>query len=266
MKGNALNQTLDKFRSVVKFGGTPLSGDNFTDVSDAAQKAGETLSVRDISGGSRNLDPERKAIFKDLFDKLQKDDPEAAKAFMLSYMGYTHQEIIDMDDATPRSQAAVSRGVNKASEFLGDLYKGNLEEGEDLPTGEETPGDRNFNDAEAIRADEKQFFEDFYKWAYDNYGSMVEDGELDDELLAVYRKVLAKSEDPDAELMEPDIDLDYELPKRGSMAGSSTNPTPPTARRRGSMFPRRPDERYRKNEELSLEETIAAVVKETLGL
>jgi len=67
--------------------------------------------------------------------------------------------------------------------------------------------------------------------------------------------------------MEPDIDLDYEsLPKAGSMAGSSTNPTPPTARRRGSMFPRRPDERYRKNEELSLEETIAAVVKETLGL
>ena len=73
-------------------------------------------------------------------------------------------------------------------------------------------------------------------------------------------------EDPDAELMEPGIDLDYELPKQGSMAGSSTNPTPPTARRRGSMFPRRPDERYRKNEELSLEETIAAVVKETLGL
>lgn len=73
-------------------------------------------------------------------------------------------------------------------------------------------------------------------------------------------------EDPDADLMEPGIDLDYELPKRGSMAGSSPNPTPATATRRGSMFPRRPDERYRKNEELSLEETIAAVVKETLGL
>jgi DNA-directed RNA polymerase specialized sigma24 family protein len=259
LKGNALNQTLDKFRSVVKFGGTPLSGDNFTDVSDAAQKAGETLSVRDISGGSRNLDPERKAIFKDLFDKLQKDDPIAAKAFMLSYMGYTHQEIIDMDDATPSSQAAVSRGVNKASEFLGDLYKGNLEEGE--------TADRMFDDAEAIRADEKQFFEDFYKWAYDNYGSMVEDGELDDELLAVYRKVLAKSEDPDAELMEPDPYDDYEsLPKQGSMGGSSPNPTPATATQRGSMFPRRQRNPVPRNEELSLEETIAAVVKETLGL
>lgn len=254
LKGNALNQTLDKFRSVVKFGGTPLSGDNFTDVSDAAQKAGETLSVRDISGGSRNLDPERKAIFKDLFDKLQDEDPAAAKAFMLSYMGYTHQEIIDMDDETPSSQAAVSRGVNKASEFLGDLYKGNLEEGE--------TADRMFDDAEAIRADEKQFFKDFYKWAYDNYGSMVEDGELDDELLAVYRKVLAKSEDPDADLMDPDPYDDYELPKRGSMAASSPNPTPRSATRRG----KRPDERYRNNEELSLEETIAAVVKETLGL
>ena len=259
LKGNALNQTLDKFRSVVKFGGTPLSGDNFTDVSDAAQKAGETLSVRDISGGSRNLDPERKAIFKDLFDKLQKDDPEAAKAFMLSYMGYTHQEIIDMDDATPRSQAAVSRGVNKASEFLGDLYKGNLEEGE---TAKPEMGLDYLND----------LFSDMFKDIHNvrpgfRFRSEKEaEGAIEDLMNYEDAEYQGMPEDPDAELMEPGIDLDYELPKRGSMAGSSPNPTPATATQRGSMFPRRPDERYRKNEELSLEETIAAVVKETLGL
>jgi len=261
LKGNALNQTLDKFRSVVKFGGTPLSGDNFTDVSDAAQKAGETLSVRDISGGSRNLDPEKKAIFKDLFDKLQKDDPIAAKAFMLSYMGYTHQEIIDMDVATPSSQAAVSRGVNKASDFLGGLYKGKLEEGETA-------------NSDMALDDLNDLFSDMFKEIHNvrpgfRFRSEKEAESAIEDLMAMNyedTEYQGMPEDPDADLMEPGIDLDYELPKRGSIAGTSTNPTPPTAKRRGSMFPRRPDERYRKNEAKSLEETIAAVVKETLGL
>ena len=260
LKGNALNQTLDKFRSVVKFGGTPLSSDNFTDVSDAAQKAGETLSVRDLSGGSRNLDPEKKVIFKDLFDKLQKEDPIAAKAFMLSYMGYTHQEIIDMDDVTPSSQAAVSRGVNKASDFLGGLYKGKLEEGETA-------------NSDMTLDDLNDLFSDMFKEIHNvrpgfRFRSEKEaEGAIEDLMNYEDTEYQGMPEDPDAGLMEPGIDLDYEkLPKRGSIGGSSPNPTPPTAKRRGSMFPRRPRNPVPRNEELSLEETIAAVVKETLGL
>ena len=256
LKGNALNQTLDKFRRVVKFGGTPLSGDNFTDVSDAAQKAGETLSVRDISGGSRNIDPERKAIYKNLFAKLEDIDPKAAEAFKLSYQGISQPEIAKRSNS---SQAAVSRRINKASEFLGDLFKGRLEEGETA-------------NSDMTLDDLNDLFSDMFKEIHNvrpgfRFRSEKEaESAIEDLMNYEDTEYQDMPEDPDIDLMEPGIDLDYELPKRGSMAGTSTNPTPPTAKRRGSMFPRRPDERYRKNEAKSLEETIAAVVKETLGL
>jgi len=217
--------------------------------------------VQAIKDDKINLNDRQKIVTLNQFTADPKSVEELRVELGYNTVGEVGREISRSRERIDRwLYSPGDEGVKKTLRiaFAGGVKPGDIREGE--------TADRMFDDAEAIRADEKQFFEDFYKWAYDNYGSMVEDGELDDELLAVYRKVLAKSEDPDADLMEPGIDLDYELPKRGSMAGSSTNPTPPTARRRGSMFPRRPDERYRKNEELSLEETIAAVVKETLGL
>lgn len=119
---NALNAALDKFRRVSKFGGTPTKTGETTAQSDIAQQAGETLPT-DIMGGSRFPSPEKSLIAKDAYAKLKQEDPAAAEAFMLSYIGYTGEEIANM---TGSSQPAVSRGVNRAKEILRSLEEAAL--------------------------------------------------------------------------------------------------------------------------------------------
>jgi len=122
LKGIALNAALDNFRRVSKFGGTPTKTGETTAQSDIAQKAGETLPT-DIMGGSRFPSAEKSLIAKDAYAKLKQEDPAAAEAFMLSYIGYTGEEIANM---TGSSQPAVSRGVNRAKEILRSLEEAAL--------------------------------------------------------------------------------------------------------------------------------------------
>ena len=122
LKGIALNAALDKFRRVSKFGGTPTKTGETTAQSDIAQQAGETLPV-DIMGGSRFPNPEDRLIAINAFEKLEQEDSAAAKAFMLSYIGYTGEEIANK---TGSSQASVSRGVTRAQKILRSLKEAAL--------------------------------------------------------------------------------------------------------------------------------------------
>lgn len=117
LKRNALNTAIDRFRQVKKVGGTPSVSGEITAMSDIAQQAGETLPT-DIMGGSRFSSPEAAAVARDAYAKLQKEDPTAATAFMLSYMGHTNNEIGELLGV---SQPTVSRAVNKAKELMSTM-------------------------------------------------------------------------------------------------------------------------------------------------
>jgi DNA-directed RNA polymerase specialized sigma24 family protein len=94
------------------------SGDIRT-VSDLAQEFGDGSALgSDIAGGSRFASPETMAIARDSYEKLQKEDPTAATAFMLSYMGHTGSEIAEL---LGTSQPSISRAVNKAKEILSTM-------------------------------------------------------------------------------------------------------------------------------------------------
>ena len=114
LKRNALNTAIDRFRQVKKVGGTPSVSGEITAMTDTAQKAGETLPT-DIMGGSRFMPQDEKVIFQDIYKKLQKEDPTAAAAFGLSYVGHTNNEIGELLGV---SQPTVSRAVSKARELM----------------------------------------------------------------------------------------------------------------------------------------------------
>ena len=126
LKRNALNTAIDRFRQVKKVGGTPSATGEISQMSDIAQAAGETLPT-DIMRGSRFPSPEAVTVARDAYAKLQKEDPEAATAFMLSYWGHTNNEIGELLGV---SQPTVSRAVSKARELMTTMEEAqSLEEG-----------------------------------------------------------------------------------------------------------------------------------------
>lgn len=114
------------------------SGDIRT-VSDLAQEFGDGSALgTDIAGGSRFASPETMAIARDSYEKLQKEDPTAATAFMLSYMGHTGSEIAEL---LGTSQPSISRAVNKAKEILSTMEESKSIEEITYPTAAGRPRD-----------------------------------------------------------------------------------------------------------------------------
>ena len=268
------NALIDKFRRVRDHGGRSAGADATT-ISDIEQTRG-SASLDSLPSGSRTISqsPERAAIAKQELEIIRKK-LENAPGKDLKILRYIVGAEGGADTAKELADKLglerVTSTGNKLGRWRSKYLKDYLEEGEtNLPTGEETLGDRKFNDSVAAEFNFLTSLNDFYKEAYqETYGVRPTDkfDNIEDADAAI--EALMNDEDAEYQGMpeDPDADLapgpyDDDRPKRGPMAASSPNPTPRSATRRG----KRPDERYRKNEELSLEETIAAVVKETLGL
>ena len=277
------NALIDKFRRVRDHGGRSAGADATT-ISDIAQTKG-SASLDSLPSGSRTISqsPEDSAITKQELEIIIKKLENAPEGDLeiLKYLTGAEGGANSVKDLADRLglELPTSTG-NKLKRWREKYLKENLEEGEtNLPTGEETLGDRKFNDSVAAESKFLTYLNNFYKEAYqETHGdrptgksfesieaanAAIEDLMTDEDAEYQYQDM---PKDPDAELMEPDPYGHYELPKGGPMAGTSPNETPPTAKRRGTLNPRRPRNPVPRNKELSLEETIAAVVKETLGL
>ena len=277
LKGNAFNKARDSFRRVVKTGEGPTQTGETTQQSDAAQMKDDPGSMQ-LPSGSRFSQADKIAIAKDLYDKLAIENPELAERFKTIYMH-------GPEEASKRlglSQPSISKSYNKAAARMKAI--GRMKESlEQDPTWDSDPTDL---DREMSTEDEIIYLNDIYSDVYKELynfrpGSRPpfrtpeaaaeaidvlfarmeakEQSEAEDARAAAEDKI--EQDEFDA-LMAPGIDLDYELPKQGGMAGTATRPTPARARRRGTMFPRRPDDRYKLDK---LEEMVEAVVKEILN-
>ena len=152
LKRNALNTAIDRFRQVKKVGGTPSVSGEITAMSDIAQKAGETFPT-DIMGGSRFASPEAAAVARDAYAKLQKEDPTAATAFMLSYLGHTNNEIGELLGV---SQPTVSRAVSKAREIMTTMEESQSIEEISMNPGGYGSGVRAYEKEEAMEAEKER--------------------------------------------------------------------------------------------------------------
>jgi DNA-directed RNA polymerase specialized sigma24 family protein len=278
LKGNAFNKARDSFRRVVKTGDAVTSAGDIFRQSDVAQMKDDPGSMQ-LPSGSRFSQADKIAIAKDLYDKLAKENPELAERFKTIYMH-------GPEEASKRlglSQPSISKSYNKAADRMKAL--GRMKESlEQDPTWDSDPIGE--TDREMSTEDEIIYLNDIYSDVYKELynfrpGSRppFRTPEAAAEAIDVLFARMEAKERSDAEdaraaaedkieqdefdaLMAPGIDLDYELPKQGGMAGTATRPTPDRARRRGTMFPRRPDDRYKLDR---LEEMVEAVVKEILN-
>ena len=278
LKGNAFNKARDKFRRVVKTGEGPTkTGDTRAQIDMATTKG--DIGLEQLPSGSRFPAADRVAHAKDLFSKLEAKDPYAAKIFKMS-MTYDQGEIAEIEGM---SQGAISKQYSKAIAQLRAMDKMQESMQQDR-TWDSDPTD---TDRDMTPEDELIYLNDIYSDVYKEVHNMrpgsrppfrtPEDAMKAIDDLYAYQEAEERSEAEDARvaaeeeveqaefdaLMAPGVDLDYELPKQGGMAGTATRPTPDSARRRGSMFPRRPDDRYKLDR---LEEMVEAIVKEALSI
>ena len=263
LKGNAINAAIDGYRRVLNIGGGVTSTGEVTQQSDAAQKEGDP-GFYSLPTGSDFPNPERETIRKDAYNKLQKDNPTVAKVVKYTIMGYGQNKIAELNNMTqkelgkffeenffkiseedlkylfglggPKSQAAVSRALEHAEDKFIEYDK--VQEG--LTKGETAKPEMGLDYLNDL-------FSDMFKEIHNvrpgfRFRSEKEaEGAIEDLMNYEDAEYQGMPEDPNADLKKSNPYDHYEdLPKQEPMG------------------PR--------NEAKSLEETIAAVVKETLGL
>ena len=258
--GNAINDAIDSFRRARDYGGGSAGAD-VTTISDIEQggERGGSAKLASLPSGSRTISqsPERAAISKQELEIIRKkleNAPEKDLQTLKYLTGVGADSAQELADELGLKRAT-STG-NTLQRFRLKYLKDNLEEGEDPPTGEENRADRMFNDYAAAESKYLAYLNNVYRQLYKDpreNGMKIKpmgkgfknieaaNSAIEDLMNYEDAEYQGMPEDPNADLKKSNPYDHYEdLPKQEPMG------------------PR--------NEAKSLEETIAAVVKETLGL